>query len=102
ACNAIHSIEQRAAKWMIAAAERTGGDVVPFTHEELAAMLGAGRSHTTRVLQEFKAQNMIETRRGSVLLRAHAASRGVACACKEPVKTHGGEVLRGVYRGPGG
>src|SRR5262249_34916934 len=40
ACNAIHSIEQRAAKWMLAAIERTGGDVVPFTHEELAAMLG--------------------------------------------------------------
>ena len=56
ACNAIHSIEQRAAKWMLAATERTGDDVVPFTHEELAAMLGAGRSHTTRVLQEFRSR----------------------------------------------
>ena len=37
ACNAIHSTEQRAAKWIIAASERTGDDVVPFTHEELAA-----------------------------------------------------------------
>jgi hypothetical protein len=33
ACNAIHSTEQRAAKWIIAATERTGDDVVPFTHE---------------------------------------------------------------------
>lgn len=48
ACNAIHSIEQRAAKWMLAAAERMGNDIVPFTHKELAAMLGTGRTHTSR------------------------------------------------------
>jgi DNA-binding MarR family transcriptional regulator len=58
---------------MLAAAERTGNDVVPFTHEELAAMLGAGRSHTTRVLREFSSRDLVETRRGSVLLRNHAA-----------------------------
>jgi hypothetical protein len=99
ACNAIHSIEQRSAKWLIAAAERTGGDVVPFTHEELAAMLGAGRSHTTRVLQEFKSKGMIETRRGSVRIRDHDALKQVSCSCNELVKGHFNEVLRGVYPG---
>jgi Crp-like helix-turn-helix domain len=97
ACNAIHSIEQRAAKWMLAAIERTGDDVVPFTHEELAAMLGAGRSHTTRVLREFRTRGLIETRRGSVLVRKHAALKKVACACNELVKSHFDEVLAGVY-----
>jgi hypothetical protein len=99
ACNAIHSIEQRAAKWMVAAIERTGNDVVPFTHEELAAMLGAGRSHTTRVLQDFKSRGLIETRRGSVLVRNHAALKLIACQCNELVKAHFDEVLRGVYPG---
>ncbi len=97
ACNAIHSIEQRVAKWMIVAAERTGGDVVPFTHEGLAAMLGAGRSHTTRVLQDFKSRGMIETRRGSVLIRDLAALRGMSCGCNDLVRNHFNEVLRGVY-----
>ncbi len=97
ACNAIHSIEQRAAKWMLAAIERTGDSVVPFTHEELAAMLGAGRSHTTRVLKEFRSRGLIETRRGSVLLRDHAALKTVACGCNELVKSHFEEVLAGVY-----
>src|SRR3981081_248347 len=77
ACNAVHSIEQRAAKWIISAMERTGGDVVPFTHEELAAILGAGRSHTTRVLRDFRARGFLETRRGSVLVRDHAALKQV-------------------------
>jgi hypothetical protein len=97
ACNAIHSIEQRAAKWMLAATERTGDDVVPFTHEELAAMLGAGRSHTTRVLREFRSRALIETRRGSVLVRDRAALKKVACNCNELVKVHFDEVLAGVY-----
>src|SRR6266550_2543177 len=41
ACNAIHSIEQRTAKWIISAMERTNReDVVPLTHEQLATLLG--------------------------------------------------------------
>jgi hypothetical protein len=45
ACNAIHSIEQRTAKWIISAMERADGDnTVPLTHEQLATLLGVGRS----------------------------------------------------------
>ncbi|MBV9903410.1 MAG: Crp/Fnr family transcriptional regulator, partial [Alphaproteobacteria bacterium] len=51
ACNAIHSIEQRTARWILSAMERTGDHRVPLTHEELASMLGVGRSYTSRVLQ---------------------------------------------------
>ena len=41
ACNAIHSIEQRTAKWIVSAMERTDGDgTVPLTHEQLATLLG--------------------------------------------------------------
>ena len=65
ACNAIHSIEQRTAKWIISAMERTDGDnTVPLTHEQLATLLGVGRSYTSRVIQAFKAEGVLETRRG--------------------------------------
>src|ERR1700752_2935077 len=53
ACNAIHSTEQRTAKWIISAMDRTGSDVVPLTHEQLAGMLGVGRSYASRVIQSF-------------------------------------------------
>ena len=77
ACNAIHSIEQRTAKWIISAMERTDGDdVVPLTHEQLATLLGVGRSYTSRVIQTFKAEGMLETRRGSILVRNREA-----CGC---------------------
>jgi DNA-binding transcriptional regulator YhcF (GntR family) len=98
ACNAIHSIEQRTAKWIISAMERTeGDDVVPLTHEQLATLLGVGRSYTSRVIQTLKAEGVLETRRGSILVRNREALRIRSCLCNESVKNHFEEVLRGVY-----
>jgi len=97
ACNAIHTIEQRAAKWILAAMERTGSERVALTHEQLATMLGVGRSYASRVVQVFKAEGVLETRRGAVLVRDRAALQARACLCNESVKSHFEEVLRGVY-----
>ena len=101
ACNAIHSIEQRTAKWIVAAMERTDGDdVVPLTHEQLATLLGVGRSYTSRVIQIFKAEGILDTRRGSILVLNPDALRIRSCLCNEAVKSHFEEVLRGVYPDP--
>lgn len=98
ACNAIHSIEQRTAKWILAAMERTGEETsVPLTHEQLATLLGVGRSYASRVLQSFRAEGVLETRRGSILVRNREGLRLRACLCNDAVKMHFEEVLRGVY-----
>jgi Crp-like helix-turn-helix protein len=98
ACNAIHSIEQRAAKWIISAIERTNGDgVVPLTHEQLSTLLGVGRSYTSRVIQNFKAEGVLDTRRGAIVIRNPDKLRQRSCLCNEAVKDHFENVLRGVY-----
>jgi len=98
ACNAIHSIERRTAKWILSAMERTDGDnSVPLTHEELATLLGVGRSYASRVIQALKAEGILETRRGSILVRSRDALRARSCLCNESVKSHFEDVLRGVY-----
>ena len=97
ACNAIHSIEQRAAKWIIAAMERTGDFLVPLTQEEFAGMLGVGRSYTSRVMQGLKAEKIIEIQRGSLLVLDLEALKARSCLCNENVKRHFDDVLRGVY-----
>jgi hypothetical protein len=98
ACNAVHSIEQRTAKWIVSAMERTdGNDVVPLTHEQLATLLGVGRSYASRVIQTFKAEGIVETRRGSIAVRNRDRLQARACLCNEAVKAHFEEVLRGVY-----
>lgn len=101
ACNAIHSIEQRTAKWIVSAMERTNGEnSVPLTHEQLATLLGVGRSYASRVIQTFKAEGVLDTRRGSILVRNPPALRERSCPCNEAVKNHFEEVLRGVYPDP--
>jgi CRP-like cAMP-binding protein len=97
ACNAIHSIEQRTAKWIISAMERAETDVVPLTHEQLASMLGVGRSYTSRVIQTFKAVGILETRRGYLVVRDYKALTRRSCPCDEAVKAHFDAVLQGVY-----
>ncbi len=97
ACNAIHTIEQRTAKWIIAAMERTGDHLVPLTHEQLASMLGVGRSYTSRVIQTFKADGILETQRGALVVRDKDALVARSCACNDSVRNHFDIVLRGVY-----
>lgn len=97
ACNAIHSIEQRTAKWIISAMERTETEVVPLTHEQLASMLGVGRSYTSRVIQTFKSEGILETRRGAIVVRDYKMLNARSCLCNESVKVHFDTVLKGVY-----
>lgn len=97
ACNAIHSIEQRTAKWILAAMDRTGDHVVPLTHEELASLMGVGRSYTSRVLQKFKADGVLDTSRGALTVVDRDALLSRSCQCNDSIRAHFDVVLQGVY-----
>jgi Mn-dependent DtxR family transcriptional regulator len=97
ACNAAHTIEQRAARWLLASIERTGDHDVPLTQEQLAGMLGVGRSYVSRVIQSLKQQGVLETRRGGVRVRDLDELAGLSCGCHEALRRHFDLVLAGVY-----
>ena len=97
ACNAAHSIEQRTAKWIGAAIERSESNEVPLTQERLAAMLGVGRSYISRVIGGFKRDEILSVRRGHLVVRDEARLRARSCSCHEAVKQHFETVLKGVY-----
>lgn len=97
ACNASHSIEQRASKWLVAAVERTGGTRISMTQDELAGMLGVGRSYLSTFLKSLNDRGLIATRRGAIEVIAPRAMRRLACDCNAQVKAHFDEVLSGVY-----
>jgi hypothetical protein len=97
ACNAVHTIEQRTAKWIIAAMDRTGDHVVPLTHEQVASLLGVGRSYASRVLQSFKGEGVLDTRRGALVVKDFEALRARACLCNESVKGHFDQVFGALY-----
>lgn len=97
ACNAAHSIEQRTAKWLLAAIARSGAHDVALTQEQLAAMLGVGRSYLSRVIHDLKHRRIIETRRGLISVTDMNGLRALACECNGAVARHFDEVLKGVY-----
>ncbi len=97
ACNAAHSIEQRTAKWLLAAIERTGDHDVPLTQDQLAGMLGVGRSYISRVIQLLKGSDILDTKRGGIRVKDIQRLRGLACGCNDAVRRHFDDVLRGVY-----
>jgi CRP-like cAMP-binding protein len=97
ACNASHTIEQRAAKWLCAALDRTGESEITMTQEQLASMMGIGRSYASRVVQRFKADSLLQTRRGGLKVLDGEGLRSRACGCNELVKHHFAVVLKGVY-----
>jgi hypothetical protein len=97
ACNATHSIEQRAAKWIIATVERTERDNVLLTHEQLGMLLGVGRSYVSRVIQKFKAQRLVETRRKALFVKNAEGLQAKGCLCSTMSKRHFDEVMDGLY-----
>ncbi|MFC0202785.1 Crp/Fnr family transcriptional regulator [Novosphingobium soli] len=97
ACNAVHTIEQRAAKWLSSAVERIGRNDVTMTQEQLASMMGIGRSYASRVLQRLKRDGMVRTRRGGIEVLDRERLRARACICNHQVESHFRKVLGEVY-----
>ncbi|WAC47951.1 Crp/Fnr family transcriptional regulator [Asticcacaulis sp. SL142] len=101
ACNATHSIEQRTAKWLCAAIDRTGDHVLPLTQEQLAGMLGVGRSYVGRVVATMKRRGTLRTLRGRLMINEFDDLKALACGCNGLVRAHFDEVLAGVYPSEG-
>ncbi|WP_309622541.1 Crp/Fnr family transcriptional regulator [Novosphingobium sp.] len=97
ACNAIHSAEQRAARWLCGSLDRTAGNTIRITQEQLAALLGVGRAYISRVLQSFRQRGLIALHRGGLTITDEAGLRRLSCDCDALVRDHFDRVLRGVY-----
>jgi CRP-like cAMP-binding protein len=97
ACNAAHTISQRTAKWLLAGVSRTSGTEFAMTQEQLAEMLGVGRTFVTRVVKRLREQGTIATRRGIFVIKDEALLRGTACGCTAAIEDHYDTVLHGIY-----
>jgi len=67
--NARSHIDQRLARWILMAHDRTLDTTLPLTHEFLALMLGVRRAGVTEALQSLKRQKLIDTGRNQIVLR---------------------------------
>ena len=96
-CNATHTITQRTAKWLLAAAARTNSDHFELTHDQLSEMLGVGRTFVTRTIGHLRAEGIISTGRGVVTIQDEAALRKKSCNCTAAIEEHYDAVMHGIY-----
>jgi CRP-like cAMP-binding protein len=96
-CNGKHTIRQRTAKLLLAALERTGERALEVTQEQLAEMMGVGRSFVSRVLGEMRKQGVIESRRGLLIIKDEHKLKTLSCGCTILIEDHFDKVLHGIY-----
>ena len=81
ACNRLHEVEERLARWLLMVQDRTGEPDMKLTQEFLGEMLGARRSTVNLALGSLQRSGLIENRRSNITIESREALVGVACEC---------------------
>ncbi|MBL8771894.1 MAG: Crp/Fnr family transcriptional regulator [Phenylobacterium sp.] len=88
ACNALHSAEERASRWLLATHDRAGDRMIQLTQESLAEMLGLQRTTVTAVTAGLQARGLIRTHRGRVEIVDRPGLERASCECYRAVEDH--------------
>jgi len=86
ACFATHQVAARLSRWLLRARDLSGSDMLPFTQEYLAEMLGVRRTSVTVVAHTLQAAGLIKYSRGRIQILNTEGLQDSACECYETVK----------------
>lgn len=87
ACNRVHSVEERTARWLLHAADRARTTDLNLTHEFMAMMLGVRRASVTVVVSGFEAAGLISAKRRRISLADREGLVEYACSCYEVIRS---------------
>jgi len=85
ACNRLHEVEERMARWLLICQDRLNGQEIHLTHEFLAQMLGTRRSSVTIAAGVLHRDGLIDYRRGRVQIRDREGLKQASCECYQVV-----------------
>jgi CRP-like cAMP-binding protein len=83
ACNRLHEVDQRLARWLLMCQDRIHSSFVPLTQELLAHMLGTRRASVTVAAGALQKAGLITYQRGQVNIIDRARLERAACECYE-------------------
>jgi len=86
ACNRLHLLEQRCARWLLACHDRAEADAFPMTHEFLAMMLGVRRPGVTLAARSLQTKGLITYKHGTMTVLDREGLEAVACNCYRVIK----------------
>ena len=94
ACNRLHYIEQRCARWLLMTHDRVGSDQFRLTQEFLAQMLGVQRSTVTVAAGDLQRAGLIGYSRGKIHILDRPKLVRTACECYQIVSSSYERVLQ--------
>ncbi len=92
ACNRLHDIERRLARWLLMAQDRVDSGSVAMTHDFLATMLGTDRPSVSVAAANLQRKEMIDYTRGSVKILNRKELEKSACECYQIIQRFNGEI----------
>jgi CRP-like cAMP-binding protein len=95
-CNRLHDNEERLARWLLMAQDRTQSETLNFTQEFLAMMLGARRTTVTLIAGVLQRRGLIKYQRGKVKILGRAELEAASCDCYQITK----ELYANLYSQP--
>ena len=81
ACNGLHEIEERLARWLLMVQDRVESSKFDLTQEFLASMLGSRRTSVTLAAGSLQKSGLIEYRRGHINILDSEGLQNAACEC---------------------
>jgi CRP-like cAMP-binding protein len=93
ACNSMHLIEQRCARWLLISSDAVASNHLGLTHEFLSQMLAVRRPGVTVAIGELEKAKLIEHRYGKISILDKQGLEKVACECYRTVKNREQELL---------
>jgi CRP-like cAMP-binding protein len=86
ACNRVHNIEERLARWLLLCQDKTTLNRLLLTHEFLGQMLGTGRATVSLAAEILQRSKLIVYSRGKVDILDRKGLEGAACECYQSIR----------------
>jgi len=86
ACNRLHGVEERAARWLLITHDRVSADEFPLTQDFLAQMLGVRRQSANLAQRTLAQAGIISYSRGRVTVLDRNGLQDASCACYEVIR----------------
>jgi CRP-like cAMP-binding protein len=94
ACNAMHGLEARLARWLLHARDRYDHDRLPLTQEFLSQMLGVRRTTVSLAAHTLQQAGLVKYSRGKIELLDRAGLEAVSCECYSTVRRNVGLIVQ--------
>jgi CRP-like cAMP-binding protein len=85
ACNRLHEVDERLARWLLMSQDRVGQSTFPLTQEFISHMLGTRRASVTVAAGILQKAGLINYTRGRVTIENRDGLESASCECYEEI-----------------